>query len=419
MKVNNVERWLRLVFGVIVLLFAGIIYAWAILKAPFASEFGWDPAQLSLNYTLTIMFFCIGGFLAGLLTKRTTPRLRILISAALLFVGFFGTSRLTPGGSIAWLYIFYGVASGLGVGFTYTTVIGLTNAWFPDKKGLCSGILLMGFGLTSLIIGNIADAMMKNANIGWRATFLALAIALGAVLILASFIIRAPGEGVIFPDPTSGKKPARKLPKKAAKKAARRAKKAVPAREFDASEMIRRPSFWLLFVFITLLASVGSAALALAADILKELNVESPAVMIGVISIFNGIGRLTSGAMFDKLGLRKTQYFISAAAILAPAVVVVSILTSSLAIGLLGLALCYFSYGFSPTMSSVFVSNFYGMRNFSLNFSIMNLILIPAPFAATLGGTLYKSTGSFVTPFLILLGCSVAGLFINLAIREP
>ncbi|MDR1204612.1 MAG: MFS transporter [Peptococcaceae bacterium] len=422
MKVNNVERWLRLFFGVVVLLFAGIIYAWAILKAPFASEFGWDPAQLSLNYTFTIMFFCVGSFLAGLLTKRTTPRLRILVSAALLFVGFFGTSRLTPGISIVWLYVFYGFASGLGVGLTYTTVIGLTNAWFPDKKGLCSGILLMGFGLTSLIIGNIADAMIKNANVGWSATFLSLAIALGAVLVLASFIIRGPGEDVIFPEPGSAKKTARKLPKKAAKKAAKaaqKAKKAAPAREFTASEMIRRPSFWLMFVFITLLASVGSAALALAADILQELNVQSPAAIIGVISIFNGLGRLCCGAMFDRLGLRKTQYFISATAILAPAVVVVSILASSLAVGLLGLALCYFSYGFAPTISSVFASNFYGMKNFSLNFSILTLILIPAPFAAVLGGSLYQSTGSFVTPFLILLGCSVAGLFINLAIREP
>jgi OFA family oxalate/formate antiporter-like MFS transporter len=416
MKVNPVERWLRLIFGVIVLLFAGIIYAWTILKAPFASEFGWDPGQLSLNYTFTLVFFCIGGFFAGLLTKRTTPRFRLLISAALLFAGFLGVSRLTPGNSIVWLYIFYGLASGLGVGFTYTTVIGLTNAWFPDKKGLCSGILLMGFGLTSLIVGNIADAMMKNPDIGWSATYLALAAALGAVLVLASFIVRAPGEDVIFPEPQAAKKITNKA---ALKKKAKRAKKAAATREFTAPEMVRRPSFWMLFVFITLLASVGSAALALASDILKELGVESPAAIIGVVSIFNGFGRLASGAMFDKLGLRKTQYVVSAAAILASAVVVTAVLASSLAAGLAGLALCYFSYGFAPTMSSVFTSNFYGMKNFSLNFSIMNLILIPAPFAATLAGALYKTTGSFVTPFLILFGCSVAGLFINLAIREP
>jgi OFA family oxalate/formate antiporter-like MFS transporter len=216
----------------------------------------------------------------------------------------------------------------------------------------------------------------------------------------------------------SAKKSARKSAKKSAKRSVQSGKAAEP-QDLTAGEMIRRPSFWLLFVFITLLASVGSATLALASDILNELNVESPAAIIGVVSVFNGLGRLASGAMFDSLGLRKTQYIISAAAIAAPAVIVVSILTSSLAIGLLGLALCYFSYGFSPTMSSVFASNFYGMKNFSLNFSIMNLILIPAPFAATLAGTLYKSTGSFVTPFSILLGCSVIGLFINLAIRKP
>jgi OFA family oxalate/formate antiporter-like MFS transporter len=218
MKVNHLERWLRLVFGVIVLLFAGIIYAWTILKAPFASEFGWDPAQLSLNYTLTIVSFCIGGFFAGLLTKRTTPRFRILVSAALLFAGFFGTSRLNPEGGIIWLYVCYGMASGFGVGFAYTTVIGLTNAWFPDKKGLCSGILLMGFGLTSLVIGNIADALMKDPDVGWRAVYLGLAISLGAVLLLASFIIRAPAEGTVFPEPKSAKRSEQKSTMKSGQK---------------------------------------------------------------------------------------------------------------------------------------------------------------------------------------------------------
>jgi OFA family oxalate/formate antiporter-like MFS transporter len=280
----------------------------------------------------------------------------------------------------------------------------------------------MGFGLTSLVIGNIADALMKDPGVGWRAVYLGLAIALGAVLLLASFIIRAPAEGTVFPEPESAKKAGQKSAKKTVKKSAKRSVssgKAAGPQDFTSGEMVRRPSFWLLFIFITLLASVGSAALALASDILNELNVVSPAAMIGVLSIFNGLGRLASGAMFDSLGLRKTQYIVSAAAIAAPAVTVVSVLTSSLAIGLLGLALCYFSYGFAPTMSSVFASNFYGMKNFSLNFSIMNLILIPAPFAATLAGMLYKSTGSFVTPFSILLGCSVIGLFINLAIRKP
>ncbi|MCL2137802.1 MAG: MFS transporter, partial [Coriobacteriia bacterium] len=198
MQVKQVERWLRLALGALVLLFVGIIYAWAILKTPFAGEFGWDAGQLSLNYTLTIVAFCIGGFIAGMLSNKTTPRLRLIVAAVLLFGGFFLASRLT-GDNIWLLYLTYGVMSGTGVGFAYTTIIGLTNAWFPDKKGLCSGVLLMSFGLTSLIIGNLADLMIKTPAIGWRTTFLVLAIAEGVVLVAASLFVKAPAEGTIFP----------------------------------------------------------------------------------------------------------------------------------------------------------------------------------------------------------------------------
>ncbi|GHV49585.1 MFS transporter [Synergistales bacterium] len=406
-KVNETERWLRLAFGVIVLLFAGIIYAWTVLNTPFAKpldaggEFGWTKTQLSLNYTITIVFFCLGGFVAGLLTKKTTPRARLIAGAALLSAGFFITSRLTASG-LTLLYLSYGVMCGLGVGLAYTTIIGLTSAWFPDKKGVCSGILLMGFGLTTLVIGGLAKGMIANESIGWRGTYTVLAIALGVVFLLAGFIIRAPREGTVFPEP----------------KAKNAQFGAAAARDYSAAEMIKRVSFWKLFILITLIAAVGSAAIALARDLLEDLSVADPAAIIGVISIFNGLGRLASGTLFDRVGVRKTQYFIAIFALAAPAAVALSTLVGSSAIAVIGLCLCYFSYGFAPTISSVFASAFYGTKSFSLNFSILNLILIPAPFAATLAASVRTSSGSFLVPFAILTGCALIGGIINLSIRQ-
>ena len=410
MKISQTERWLRLLFAMVVLLFAGIIYAWAILQAPFkpnfsgpfSAEFNWDPGQLSINYTLTIMLFCIGGFISGLLTKKTSPRLRFIIAAILLFSGFFITSRLTPG-NLWQLYLAYGVMSGIGIGFVYTTVIGLTAAWFPDKPGLCSGLMLMGFGLTSLVIGGLAESFMKTPSIGWRNTYLILAIALGSIFILASFIIRAPKEGSILPE------------RRAAKKSGAASGE---VKNYAPSELIRRSSFWRLFFVITMIAAVGSAAIALARDILTDFGIASPAALIGIISICNGAGRLTLGALFDALGIRKTQFFIAIVALLAPVTVVVAILLKSMVVGVAGVALCYFAYGFAPTMSSVFSMKFYGPKNFSQNFSILNLILIPAPFAATLAGTIYASSHNFLVPFAILSGCAVLGMFINLSIKK-
>ncbi|MDR2502725.1 MAG: MFS transporter, partial [Oscillospiraceae bacterium] len=104
--------------------------------------------------------------------------------------------------------------------------------------------------------------------------------------------------------------------------------------------------------------------------------------------------------------------------ILAPLVIVFGILTESAALGTAGLALCYFSYGFAPTISSVFTSGFFGTKNFTRNFGIMNLLLVPAPFAATLSAKLYESTSSFLVPFLLLTAVAVLSLIDNLLIMK-
>ena len=196
------NRWLQLVVGVIGLLFAGIIYAWSILAAPLAAEFGWSNSQIGLNFTITLSIFCIGGFVSGIISKKTTPMLRMLLAAALIFVSFFISSRLQ--GSIGVLYIAYGVLGGTAVGLAYNTIIGVVTAWFPDKRGLASGLLLMGFGLNSILIGRIAADMMKNPDIGWRTTYFAIAIVTAAVLAIAAFIIKPPPKDMVFPAPKGG-----------------------------------------------------------------------------------------------------------------------------------------------------------------------------------------------------------------------
>ena len=138
------QRWLYLALGTVSLLFAGIIYAWSILKAPLAEEFGWTASQLSLNYTLTMSFFCLGCILCGLMVRKIGFKLSMMIGAVLSGAGFFATGCLND--TIGILFISYGVLGGLGIGIAYNAVISTVGAWFPDKKGLCSGILMMGFG---------------------------------------------------------------------------------------------------------------------------------------------------------------------------------------------------------------------------------------------------------------------------------
>ena len=92
---------------------------------------------------------------------------------------------------MALLYLAYGFLAGLGIGISYNVVVATVSAWFPDKKGLCSGCLMMGFGASALVLGNWASSMFEGA-MGWRRTYVILGLALGAVLILTGLILKRP-----------------------------------------------------------------------------------------------------------------------------------------------------------------------------------------------------------------------------------
>lgn len=151
--------------GCIMFLFTGTIYAWSILSSPFPVEFGWTSAQLGLNFTIVMSCFCIGGLAGSFVTRRLSARVTVLIGAVMCFLGYFLCSRITAQ-SLWLLYISYGGLIGLGVGFSYNAVLGTVVGWFPDKKGFASGVLLMGFGCSTLIMGNLADRLFNSAMAG-------------------------------------------------------------------------------------------------------------------------------------------------------------------------------------------------------------------------------------------------------------
>ena len=392
---KGIGRWGRLVMACVTLLMAGVIYAWSILKSPLAEEFGWTLSQTQFCFTLTLCFFCLGGLASGLLSKKLSSRVRMLIAAVLIIAGF--TIAGTLKGSIALMDIAYGVLAAGGIGIVYNVVISATNAWFPDKKGLASGAMMMSFGFSALVLGKLADKLFGMPGIGWRRTYLLYGAVIGCVMILAAFLIQAPDQ------------------KKGASAA-----KAADENDVETKDMIRRVSFWKLFVFFTLLAAVGSTAIGFGKDffVATGLSAESAVTVAGLLSIFNGLGRLFSGAFFYNAGLRKTQYITSLVAILAPLTALIALLLGVPAIGVAGLILCAFLYGFSPTVSSAFASAFYGTRNFALNFSVLNLVLIPASFASTLAGKLVEASGGYVSTFIVLAALSAVGLIVNISIKK-
>ena len=396
-------RWGYMMIGVIAMLFAGVLYAWSILKAPLAIEFGWGPSQLALNFTLAMTFFCVGGLLGARLSKRAGHKVALVVAGILSAAGFVLTALL-KNSPVEILYITYGVLAGLGIGIAYNVVIATVSVWFPDKKGLCSGCLMMGFGASALVLGNVADAMFKSA-LGWRATYMIVGIAIFVVLLVAAILIKTPGEDVILPMPQSAKNT--KSDESACD-------------DYTSVQMLCSPSFWMAFICISFLAAVGSSVISFAKDLALSVNAsETLAVsLVGVLSVCNGIGRILTGAIFDVIGSRKTMLCANILTICAAAVTLIAVFVNSLALCIVGLCLTGVSYGSCPTITAAFTSTFFGMKCLSNNMAIMTFTVMVGSLVATLSNKVLELTGGYTSAFLMLLALTFVALVLNVLIRK-
>jgi OFA family oxalate/formate antiporter-like MFS transporter len=397
------SRNVFLAVGVFAMLFSGILYAWSILKVPFKSEFGFSDSSLAFNFTLTMCSFCIGAFFGSQLFKRIGTRLTIILSGLLVGIGFICTGLIT--GSIVYLYIFYAVFAGLGIGIAYNVVISTVNAWFPDKKGLCSGCLMMGFGASALVLGNVADALFKS-TLGWRTTYILLGCAICVILFLAGLLLRKPDAQTVLPQP--------KVTKRAGTETFER-------QDFSSRQMLCRPSFWMAFLCISFLAAVGSSVISFAKDL--ALSVHAPETLavslVGVLSVCNGFGRILTGAVFDILGRRKTMLGANLLTILAASVTLLAVSIGSLPLCITGLCLTGMSYGSCPTITAAFTSSFFGMKYFSTNMAFMTFTVMGGSLIATVSNKVLEVTGGYPATFIMLLALTFVALILNIFIRKP
>ena len=402
-KQNLSVRWAYIVIGVIAMLFAGVLYAWSILKSPLASEFGWGASQLALNFTLAMTFFCIGGLLGAQTSKRKGHKIALLMSGLFSALGFILTALL-KNASVVMLYITYGVLAGTGIGIAYNVVIATVSRWFPDKKGLCSGCLMMGFGASALVLGNVADAMFKSA-IGWRNTYIILGIAIFVVIALSGVLLKAPDSETILPEAKPGKRKEDEGEKK----------------DYTSKQMLARPSFWMAFICISFLAAVGSSVISFAKDL--ALSVKAPeklaVSLVGVLSVCNGIGRIITGAVFDAIGRRKTMICANIITICAAGVTLIAVAVNSLVLCIIGLCLTGMSYGACPTITAAFTSSFFGMKHFSNNMALMTFTVMTGSLIATASNKVLEITGGYTGAFVMLLGLTFVSLILNLFIRKP
>ena len=398
------NRFFTLVVGVFAMLFAGIIYAWSILKVPFAQELGYDASLLALNFTLTMCFFCIGGLVSSFLVKRYGTKKMIVLSGVLAGLGFVMTSLLSKETSIL-LFVTYALLAGLGIGMAYIIIISTVNAWFPDKRGLSSGALMMGFGASSLVLGNIADVLFASV-IGWRFAYIIIGIAIAIVISISAMFIEKPDADTKLPAPKS---------------AAHKKGESFESRDYTTGEMIKRFTFWRAFLFLVFNTAVGSAVISFARDLALYVGAEAAlaTTLVGVLAMFNGLGRILTGIVFDRMGRRFTMLAANALTIVAAAMTLFAVGIHSLPLCIVGLCLTGMSYGASPTVASAFTSAFYGQKHFASNLGVINFNLMAASFIATACSTLQQASGGYTAPFVLLLVLAVSALALNISIKKP
>lgn len=394
------NRWLYVVVGIVLFLFLGLLYAWSLFIAPLEKDFGWTRTQTSLIFTISIIFFCLGGIAGGFITGRKSPGFTILVSAVLLLCGFAASSQIN---SLPAIFITYGVISGFGIGLSYNAVISSVTRWFPEKPGVISGFLLMGFGLGGLLLGSTANEFIKI--MGWRETFLLLGIAFGIIVFIGSRILKFPPPNYVPPA------------------AAAKAKNAgIEGMEINSSLMLKRPTFWIYLVWSILSTALGLAMIGHAAPFAKDLNAtaELAAFGVGMISVCNGLGRVTLGAICDKIGLKKTMTIINTTYIIAFAFLVAALMNQSTTFLLAGFAFIGLSYGGVPTMNTVFANSFYGKKYFPQNLGLVNMSLIGAailgPYVA---GTLHTASGSYLSTLYAMGIFAIIALGVNFLIKKP
>lgn len=394
-----------LMLGFTMNIMLGTAYAWSVFKAPLIKGFGADNFTSMLPFAIALAMFSIGMVFAGRLVDRHGPR-RVAILGGLLLGGGYMASYLmgSTGSPMITLTITYGFVAGLGLGFSYSPPIAIAVRWYPVRKGLASGLVVMGFGLSALFTAPLADYLI--GAFGVPATFLILGVAFLAVLVSL---------GSLLTFPTADWQPPAEVVAKS-----KRAWK--PVEEVPTRKMIRRSSFWSAWLLYTLGTAGGFMIIGNAKSIAIEVGAVSGAlalVAVQILAIFNSVGRPLFGRAADLWSPRRALLLMYAILLATMALLSVSGNLGWVPL-YVGIAVTGMVFGGFLAVMPALSTLFYGTKNQAANYGVLftgyGLGAIVALFAS---GWIRDFYGTYVPAFYAGMVLSVLGLVLTLAVRPP
>ncbi len=404
----SAQRWTQVVIGVIcMILISNYQYGWTLFVHPMAEAHKWPVAGIQVAFSIFIALETwltpVDGWIVDLLGPRRGPKLVVAAGGILVALGWILNSFAD---SLGMLYV-GGALSGAGAGAIYATMIGMAVKWFPDRRGLVVGLMAGGYGIGAAV--TVIPIREMIASSGYESTFFWFGLGQGAIVFLLAWLLKAPLPGEV---------PA--LPPK---------NLVQTSRSYTPQEMLRTPTFWLLYLMFIMVSAAGLMATAQIALIARSYNVADAVLLFGattlslaviVDGVANGTARPFFGWVSDQIGRENTMAI--AFTIGGIAYWLLGSLGTNPWLFVLFAALIFFTWGEIFSLFPSTCTNSFGPQFATVNLSFLYTAKGMSAFLVPLANVLKAATGSWHAVFVVtaIMNFVVVGLalFVLKPLRE-
>jgi OFA family oxalate/formate antiporter-like MFS transporter len=398
-------RWWQLVLGIICMsMIANLQYGWTLFVNPIHERHHWGLPAIQVAFTVFVLVETWLVPLEGYLVDRIGPRM-VGVVAGVLVAGAWVINAVAD--SLPLLYL-GAVVGGIGAGGVYGACVGNALKWFPDRRGLAAGLTAMGFGAGSALTVFPIATMIRTQ--GYEAAFLKFGIAQGAVVFLLGWFLKAPGTGFVAPRKPSGAV-------------------AASAREHTPTEMVRTPTFWVMYLMFVLTATGGLIATAQLTPIATDFAIaDSQVTLFGITllalpfalsmnRVLNGISRPFFGWVSDHLGRENTMFV--AFALEGASILLLSRFGSNPTAFVLLTALVFFGYGEIYSLFPATCADSYGRKFASANAGLLYTAKGTASLLVPVSSVIAASLGGWRAVFLTAAAMNLLAAVLALVLLKP
>jgi oxalate/formate antiporter len=383
---NN--RWIQLLLGLIcMIVISSPQYVWALFTQPLTSAIGGSLAQIQVTFSILIVVQTFLSPPQGFLVDRFGPR--VLLSAGALLTGL-SWALAARATSLTALYLTYGLLGGIGTGIIYIGVVGHVVQWFPEKRGLATGLVAAGYGIGALLTTfPIAEALRSG---GHTHALVQFGIIFGIVGLLAAQGLRRPDAAwTAFHAPRD-----------------RRAQESF--RSFSPSEMLRTPVFWVMFLMMTMMSTSGLMVISQMGAFTKDFGMAGVVVFglpvlplaLSIDRITNGLTRPFFGWVSDRIGRERTMTMAFA---LEGAAMTIWLLTrQNPVVFVLMSGVVFFGWGEIFSLFPSTLTDTFGPRHATTNYGFLYMAQgVGSVFGGPLAAMLHERTGSWIPVFQVII----------------